>query len=215
MQYSTSVFEKLKEEKKNRIIEMAIKEFSEKGYDGANTNNIAALSGIAVGSLFKYFRSKHDLFLYIVEVGANELETKIGMVLHQNRGFFKTVESLLNLILEYSRQDRAFVRLYHELTSIGQSNLAREIVTHLESYAVSRYTGLIEKAMETGEVRGDINSAVAAFTLDNIFMALQFAYALPYYKERRDLYLKSQISDHDLIENTMVLVHNTFDPPRE
>lgn len=60
-------FEKLPEEKKKKIIDVCINEFSKGGYNNASTNNIVKEAGIAKGALFNYFRNKKELFLYILD----------------------------------------------------------------------------------------------------------------------------------------------------
>lgn len=60
-------FEKLPEEKKKKIIDACINEFSKGGYNNASTNNIVKEAGIAKGALFKYFRNKKELYLYILD----------------------------------------------------------------------------------------------------------------------------------------------------
>ena len=64
-------FEKLSEEKKKKIIDSCIKEFSENGYVNASTNNIVLNAGISKGSLFNYFVNKKNLYLYIVDYAVN------------------------------------------------------------------------------------------------------------------------------------------------
>ncbi|MDI3310082.1 MAG: TetR/AcrR family transcriptional regulator [Thermoanaerobacterium sp.] len=60
-------FENLSDEKRNRIIEASLKEFSEKGYMRASTNEIVKNAGISKGLLFHYFKSKKNLFLYLFD----------------------------------------------------------------------------------------------------------------------------------------------------
>ena len=60
-------FDRLNDEKKKRVIHGAIGEFAEYGFDGASTNRIVKKAGIAKGSLFNYFSSKEDLYLYAAE----------------------------------------------------------------------------------------------------------------------------------------------------
>lgn len=60
-------FENLSDEKRNRIIEASMKEFSEKGYMRASTNEIVKNAGISKGLLFHYFKSKKNLFLYLFD----------------------------------------------------------------------------------------------------------------------------------------------------
>lgn len=56
----------LKDEIRNRIHASAIKEFREKGYEGTSMRNIAKLSGITVGNLYRYFKNKEDLFYNVI-----------------------------------------------------------------------------------------------------------------------------------------------------
>lgn len=60
-------FLNLKEEKRNRIIDAAIKEFANKGYKNASTNEIVKSANISKGLLFHYFGSKKNLFLFLFD----------------------------------------------------------------------------------------------------------------------------------------------------
>lgn len=64
-------FQKLPEEKKRKIIDTCIKEFSKNGYVNASTNNIVLNAGISKGSLFNYFDNKKKLYLYILDYAIN------------------------------------------------------------------------------------------------------------------------------------------------
>ena len=64
-------FEKLPEQKKKKIIDACIKEFSKNGYVNASTNNIVLNAGISKGSLFNYFDNKKKLYLYILDYAIN------------------------------------------------------------------------------------------------------------------------------------------------
>lgn len=210
MKYCTEFFEKQNIDKQKRIIEAAILEFSEKGFENANTNKIARNANISVGSLFKYFENKTDLFLYIVKLAEAELESQIHSVLSMGKGFFETVGMILSLIDEYSKTDKALVRLYYEMTSIGQSSLVETVVSTLEKVAGSEYKTIIKKAQDRGEIRADVDPAVVAFILDNIFMSLQFSYAMPYYQLRKRLFVGEDIDDKKIIQETMSILRNAL-----
>lgn len=210
MKYCTELFEKQNKDKQKRIIEAAILEFSEKGFENANTNRIARHANISVGSLFKYFNNKTDLFLYIVKLAEAELESQIHGVLSMEKDFFDTVHMILSLIHEYSKTDKALVRLYHEMTSIGQSSLVETVVSTLEKVAGSEYKTMIKEAQVRGEIRADVDPAVVAFILDNIFMSLQFSYAMPYYQLRKRLFLGADMDDQKIIRETMSVLRNAL-----
>lgn len=58
-------FEKLDEQKKERILNAAITEFAYKKYEDASTNNIVTAAQIGKGMLFHYFGNKKNLYLYL------------------------------------------------------------------------------------------------------------------------------------------------------
>jgi AcrR family transcriptional regulator len=51
---------------KNKIIEAATDEFSQKGYNLASMRNIASKADITVGNVYSYFENKADLFTAVV-----------------------------------------------------------------------------------------------------------------------------------------------------
>lgn len=51
----------------------AFAEFARNGYEQASTNQIVKEAGIGKGMLFYYFKSKQELFHYLVEYGINYL----------------------------------------------------------------------------------------------------------------------------------------------
>ncbi len=61
-------FDKLKEDKRNTIINACLEEFAEKGYEKASTNIIVNRAGISKGLLFHYFGSKKNLYLYLLDM---------------------------------------------------------------------------------------------------------------------------------------------------
>ncbi|PLS03408.1 TetR/AcrR family transcriptional regulator [Neobacillus cucumis] len=62
-----SKFLNLDTEKQDRIINAAIKEFAQKGYDKASTNEIVKEAEISKGLLFHYFKNKKQLFLFLFD----------------------------------------------------------------------------------------------------------------------------------------------------
>lgn len=60
-------FEKIPAEEQERILQACVAEFARNGYRQASTNTIVREAGIPKGTLFYFFGSKKDLFLYVVE----------------------------------------------------------------------------------------------------------------------------------------------------
>jgi AcrR family transcriptional regulator len=62
----------LPEEKRRTIVDAAVDEFAEYGFESASINRIVANSEISKGSFYQYFEDKMDVFKYLVDVIAKE-----------------------------------------------------------------------------------------------------------------------------------------------
>lgn len=74
-------FYALEEKKRQKIINAAMKEFANKGYDLASTNEIVKNAEISKGALFHYFNNKEDLYWFLFDelmVYNLEVEKKIN-----------------------------------------------------------------------------------------------------------------------------------------
>ncbi|MCL6457944.1 MAG: TetR/AcrR family transcriptional regulator [Gorillibacterium sp.] len=66
-----SKFLNISTEKQERVLNAAMKEFAQKGYDLASTNEMIKDAEISKGLLFHYFKNKKQLFLYLYDYCAD------------------------------------------------------------------------------------------------------------------------------------------------
>jgi AcrR family transcriptional regulator len=59
-------FNRLDDDKKERVMRAAIEEFQARGFESAKIEVIAQNAGVAKGSIYQYFDDKKELFLYSV-----------------------------------------------------------------------------------------------------------------------------------------------------
>lgn len=59
-------FERLPDEKKERIFEACVEEFGERGFEGGSTDRVCRASGISKGGLYEYIDAKEELFLFSI-----------------------------------------------------------------------------------------------------------------------------------------------------
>lgn len=192
--YATELFLRISEEKRTRIIAMAVEEFAAFGYAGANVNRIAQAAGISVGGLYKYFATKEDLFMYIVEHETAIMASFVSGILAEDIRFLSKLEKLLRLAQDYSRHDPNLIRLYSVFTSEHDSVRAEILAQKIEGVTARAYYALIAAAQQRGEVRNDIDAHILAFLLDNQLMAMQYSFACPYYQKRFSLFLGESIT---------------------
>lgn len=72
-----SKFLNLETEKQQRILNAAMKEFAQKGYKNASTDNIVKEADISKGALFYYFKNKKELYFYLNDYALDILKNEI------------------------------------------------------------------------------------------------------------------------------------------
>lgn len=212
MQLCKATFDKIPKEKRERILNVAIKEFADNGFENTSIQQIAKKAGISVGSIYKYFENKETMFSMVVHEGMSSLEELLMSLADSSEDILVKAETIIRALLKYSRKNPELIKLYCQLTTSDNSEFLNGISQRIEAVSASIYTVTISKAQETGDVRNDINPAFFAFLLDNIFMMLQFATACDYYKERFFIYTGKQATESDdlIVEQTLKFLKAAF-----
>lgn len=206
------LFNRIPEEKRNRILQAAIDAFAVYGYENANTNKIADKAGISVGSLFQYFDSKEDLFCTTVTYGAASLKATLEEIMTGEEDILNKIEKLIRTIQRHSREHGNIIRLYNEMATQSNSRIMKEAVSDVEGVTAELYSSLIMKAQKEMEARTDCDPKMFAFLLDNLFMMLQYSYACDYYRERFKIYVSEDIFEKDdfVVEQMLKFIKAAF-----
>jgi TetR/AcrR family transcriptional regulator len=126
----TSKFLSLNNEKQERILNAALKEFAQKGYENASTNEIVKLAGISKGLLFHYFNNKRELYLFLynhfVEVLSEEFFNELDF---SERDIF---DRLINLMILKSRMMLKYPEVFDFMISASMET-AEEVKNELAS----------------------------------------------------------------------------------
>jgi len=124
-----SNFEHLPEAKKIRIIEGVILEFAEYGYDAASTNRIVKKVGIAKGSLFHYFTSKDDLWLYVAEFTLKKIIPLLKKKLEGMPGdILERLKLLTNTVIDVYTEHPLYYRFFMSVLDQGAVHLQQELL---------------------------------------------------------------------------------------
>src|SRR5690625_1570284 len=89
-----SKFINLKSEKQKEIINAAIKEFVQSGFEKASTNEIVKRANISKGSLFNYFNSKKDLYAYLIEYSMQIIDQILEQIDVNETNLFRRIENI-------------------------------------------------------------------------------------------------------------------------
>lgn len=213
-QYHKDAFDRIDDERKNKILEIGIEEFSSKGYEKANINIIAKNAGISIGLMYKYFATKEDLFITCIHRGMAILEKTINDIMQSDDKLLIKAEKLIRATCTHSRKNANYIKMYNEITSEkGSAERTKMLVEEIESKTSSVYISAIAQALAKGDVRGDLDPRMFAFFLDNLLTSLQFSYTCDYYRERLRIYTGidvNEIDDEKVVSQLLKFIESAF-----
>ena len=113
----TQRFLKLKEEKKQAILEAAVHEFSRVPYSSASINQIIKEADISRGSFYTYFEDKDDLMRYMLRGFRDNCQERIFRTLKEQEGNpFGTALKLLEAVVDEDQGGLGY-KMYRNMLS--------------------------------------------------------------------------------------------------
>jgi len=151
-----SIFNSLNSEKQELIINAAIKEFVKSGFEKASTNEIVKESKISKGSLFNYFNSKKNLYLYLIEYVVQIVEKIYEQIDLNETDIFKRIEKLG---LKKLHIQRRFPQVFDFLTSLTyeESDEVKDDIKHKVNFIVDEGLGKLYENIDYSKFREGID----------------------------------------------------------
>jgi len=131
-----------KNNKKELIINAAIKVFAQKGFYTANVADVAKEAGVADGTIYLYFKNKDDLLISLFETKMEEILKRFSSLVYDKQTakeklhqfihlYFQLIEEDQNLAEVFQvelRQSSKFLKDYHNQKFIDFLNLIGNII---------------------------------------------------------------------------------------
>lgn len=141
----------LVEQRRNQIIEGAIKVFTAKGFHGATVREIAAEAGLTMGTLYNYINSKEDIIYIVYDSITNSLRKEMRDAI---RGISDPKERLKaalrqNLHSIYQHQD--VIMFIYRGSSLFDRESLHEVLARETEY-IELFEGLLRGYFEEREI---------------------------------------------------------------
>ena len=111
-------------EKKNKIIEASFELFSEVGYYGTNTAEIAKRAGVSTGIVYGYFQDKRDILISVLQIYIERAFKPILDMIDKLKApidFSSVIENILNLVIKTHKKHAKIHEALHSLTSTDEA----------------------------------------------------------------------------------------------
>ena len=152
---------------RKRILEMALKLFSERGIKETTVKDIAKEVGITEGAIYRHFTSKDELVNTIFSTYSQNFYSELISVVESGESikdrFFKLVRAFLNFCFE-NPQAFKFINLFHYLRA--------QEVRNFQNLPKDAVLKLIDEGIKEGiiKVRRELALAVFVGTLERAFL---------------------------------------------
>jgi len=132
------ILKNMEEEKRVRVINAAIEEFSLYPFEKASTNNIVKNAGISKGLLFHYFGSKQDLYDKLIEFVVNKIFTEVKEGIDWNEtDIFERMKQIALLKMDISRKYPNMFDFILKTLKNNTNYTVDEIISFYQKYGVN------------------------------------------------------------------------------
>ncbi len=155
------------EAKRERIVEIAVRYFAERGYSAARVEDIATQLEIAKGSVFQHFKSKDGLFLEAYKKAVRSFPRYMEAPADiQAGGFFQVLRYWLGRTENMVRDNWSSYRIYLVGNYGTDLALRREINRFLVKEDPYGWHDFISFGIRRGDLRSDLDADMIASILE-------------------------------------------------
>ena len=111
-------------EKKNKIIQAGYELFSEVGYYGTNTAEIAKRAGVSTGIVYGYFSDKRDILICVLEIYINKVFSPLLKAFDKLRApvnFTEVVPKIIDEVIKIHKSNNKIHEALHSLSSTDEA----------------------------------------------------------------------------------------------
>lgn len=179
-----NTFMNLAAAKRERILDAVVQEFAINGYRKASLNSIVKKSGISKGSLYQYFSSKEEIFLFVFDQFTSLVKRSIlsetDNLEAADDDFWRKVKSVLLAGVAFIDNYPEYFQLY--LRVMFEHDLPRreELIARVRLFSREYFSPLVELGMKKGVLRANVSVETVVFSLDAMLDRFLQGYARTY-----------------------------------
>ncbi len=155
---------------KRKILDAALEEFGDLGYDGARVDRIARAAGVNKAMIYYYFTSKENLFREVVRGHFLPKIRRLGEAIDASNDLEATLLEAAETYRRLFHQQDYFLRIALRELAKPESLLLDEIGNSIRGSQIPAKLGqALQRGMESGELRRlDVHQTIVSFLTMNI-----------------------------------------------
>lgn len=110
--------------KRKKIFDAALRVFAQKGYHNATIDEIAALSGVGKGSVYRYFKSKEDLLTQLLNEHYENIVGRISRIFSREHDLLKQIREMIEVWVRFIEEHYIVYQLIQSEAISGKAGEA-------------------------------------------------------------------------------------------
>ena len=142
---------------REEILSAAEKVFAAKGFFLTTMSDIAREAEFGTGTLYKYFRSKEELYFTLIDEKVEEINRLVKAELSQRTSAVERIKKALGLQFEFFERNRDFFRIYISERNRFEWTVKDELGKGLHEKMIT-YINILAEVMRQGIEREEFRS---------------------------------------------------------
>ncbi|MDB5090816.1 MAG: hypothetical protein JWR09_4810 [Mucilaginibacter sp.] len=157
--------DKEKIDKKDHILDVAEKVFSEHGFDGASTRMISGEANVNMAMLNYYFGSKEGLFIAVVERKITSFQDILINLSNTGMSPWDKIEKYIEIYGDKVVNNNCFQKLLYRELGINRRTELSDKLRSILMINVGELTKILDEGIKLGQFDADIDVAMVLATL--------------------------------------------------
>jgi AcrR family transcriptional regulator len=142
---------------REEILSAAEQVFAAKGFFPTTMSDIARRAEFGTGTLYKYFKSKEELYFTLIDGKVEEINRLVKTELSQRNSAVERIKKVLRLQFEFIERNRDFFRIYISERSRFEWTVKDDLGRGLHEKMVS-YIDILSEVISQGIKKGEFRS---------------------------------------------------------
>lgn len=168
-------------DKKEEILKIALKNFSENGYEKTKLATIASEAGTSTTTIYSFFKIKHDLFEAAIEYCLRIIDKRLKENAMNSNSLAEYIELIIAQAKDFSIREKYILNFYMLITTNSVPIKNTELIELFEKNKFSYYTKFYSQYKNKDRFK--------ILFLDNVLNMYICSFYNVFYKEKLKLYL--------------------------
>jgi AcrR family transcriptional regulator len=183
-------FFNLPENKRDKIIQSAMKEFSEKPFKKVTVDSLVERAEIPKGSFYQYFSNKEDIYrhLYNLILMEKKKELKSMMKFLKNVQFSDFMRQMFLKGIEFDLQKKELNDLREQFFLKTSQELREEILNDMIKHSNEIFKEILKYYVDVGELKNNLDISLTANILSSMIIFFSKKMTSEQYRSKDEIY---------------------------